>query len=70
MRMDQEGTLDATDVVNRYSIDALTAILKNYGEVKGAYRVAEQIIAARQENKIETTQALIAVLKPLIQNVF
>lgn len=70
MRMDQEGTLDATDVVNRYSIDALTAILKNYGEVKGAYRVAEQIIAARQENKIETTQALIAVLKPLIPERF
>ncbi len=70
MRMDQEGTLDATDVVNRYSIDALTAILKNYGEVKGAYRVAEQIIAAREESKIETTQALIAVLKPLIPERF
>ena len=70
MRMDQEGTLDATDVVNRYSIDALTAMLKNYGEVKGAYRVAEQIIAAREESKIETTQALIAVLKPLIPERF
>lgn len=70
MRMDQEGTLDATDVVNRYSIDTLTAILKNYGEVKGAYRVAEQIIAAREESKIETTQALIAVLKPLIPERF
>lgn len=70
MRMDQEGELDAAQVVNTYSTAALTALLKNYGEVKGAYRVAEQIIAAREESKIETTQALIAVLKPLIPERF
>jgi 16S rRNA (cytosine1402-N4)-methyltransferase len=70
MRMDQEGELDATKVVNQYSLEALTAILKNYGEVKGAYRIAEQIVAAREEQPIVTTQALIELLKPLIPERF
>ena len=70
MRMDQEADLDAAQVVNQYSIEALTAILKGYGEVKGAYRIAEQIVAAREEQPIVTTQALIEVLKPLIPERF
>ena len=70
MRMDQEGELDAMQVVNQYSIEALTAILKNYGEVKGAFRIAEQIVAAREEKPIVTTQALIELLKPLIPERF
>ena len=70
MRMDQEADLDAAQVVNQYSIEALTAILKGYGEVKGAYRTAEQIVAAREEQPIVTTQALIEVLKPLIPERF
>ena len=70
MRMDQEGKLDAAQVVNQYSVEALTAILKNYGEVKGAYRIAEQIVAAREEHSILTTQAFIELLKPLIPERF
>ena len=70
MRMDQEGKLDAAQVVNQYSVEALTAILKNYGEVKGAYRIAEQIVAAREEQSILTTQAFIKLLKPLIPERF
>ena len=70
MRMDQTGKLDAAFVVNKYSIDDLSAIFKNYGEVKGAYRIAEQIVAAREEQSIKTTFALIAVLKPLIPERF
>ena len=70
MRMDQEADLDAAQVVNQYSIEALTAILKGYGEVKGAYKIAEQIIAAREEQSILTTQALIEILKPFIPERF
>ena len=70
MRMDQEGKLDAAQVVNQYSVEALTAILKNYGEVKGAYRIAEQIVAAREEQSILTTQAFIELLKTLIPERF
>ena len=70
MRMDQEADLDAAQVVNQYSVEALTAILKGYGEVKGAYRIAEQIVAAREEQPILTTQALIELLKPFIPERF
>lgn len=70
MRMDQEGNLDAAHVVNKYSLEALVALLKNYGEVKGAYKIAEHIIAAREEQSIKTTQALINVIKPLIPERF
>ena len=70
MRMDQEGKLDAAQVVNQYSVEALTTILKNYGEVKGAYRIAEQIVAAREEQSILTTQTFIDLLKPLIPERF
>ncbi len=70
MRMDQEAELDARQVVNTYSLDALTALLKNNGEVKGAYRIAEHIVNAREEKKIATTQELIAVVKPLVPERF
>jgi len=70
MRMDQEGNLDAAHVVNKYSSETLIALLKNYGEVKGAYKIAEHIIAARDEQPIKTTQALIDVIKPLIPERF
>lgn len=70
MRMDQDGNLDAAHVVNKYTLEALIALLKNYGEVKGAYRIAEHIIAAREEQPIKTTQALISIIKPLIPERF
>ena len=70
MRMDQKGAIDASLVVNQYSLEKLTTLLKNYGEVKGAFRIAEQIITSREEKPIVTTYALIEVLKPLIPERF
>lgn len=70
MRMDQNEVLDAAAVVNTYSLEALTQLLKNYGEVKGAYRIAEQIVLARGEQQITTTQGLIDILRPLIPERF
>ena len=70
MRMDQKGAIDASLVVNQYSLEKLTTLLKNYGEVKGAFRIAEQIITSREEKPIVTTHALIEVLKPLIPERF
>lgn len=70
MRMDQQEELDASKVVNTYSLEQLTQIFKNFGEVKGAYRIAEQIVIARENQEIKTTQALIDLLKPLIPERF
>ena len=70
MRMDQTARKSATDIVNGYSLEELTQLFKLYGEVKGAYRVAEQIVATRQHQKIETTFALIEAVRSLIPERF
>ncbi len=62
MRMSQEG-LSAKDIVNTYSKDELAKILFEYGEEKFAWRIAENIIKAREASKIETTLELSQIVK-------
>ncbi len=59
MRMDQRAELMAADVVNTYSLDALTRIIREYGEEPRARRVAERIIESRP---LETTGQLADVV--------
>ena len=66
MRMDQQAEKTAHEVVNTYSVNDLAELFKAYGEVKGAFRVAEQIVFARQSKPICTTKELIEVVQPLI----
>lgn len=70
MRMNRQGALTAAEVINRYSIERLVALFKSYGELKGAYRIAEAIFTARAIQPIQTTEALIKVVKPLIPERF
>ncbi len=58
MRMDQSKPLTAYEVVNHYSLEALTKIFKEYGEIPYAYHLAQKIITARQEAPIESAKAL------------
>lgn len=44
MRMNQEQDLDAEKVVNTYSEQELTRILKEYGEERYAYAIAKAIV--------------------------
>lgn len=60
MRMNQQQSLSAYEVVNEYPYDKLISILKNYGEEKYAVKIAKGIIAARP---IETTLELTEVIK-------
>lgn len=55
MRMNTLADLDASQVVESYSLEALTKIFRDYGEVDGAGKVASAIISARDNKKIETT---------------
>lgn len=69
MRMgsQSEDTLDAAEIVNRYPEDALTKILKQYGDEPHARRIARAIVAERAERPLETTgdlRALIERAKP------
>ena len=47
MRMNQEQDLDAEKVVNTYSEQELTRILKEYGEERYAYAIAKAIVKKR-----------------------
>ena len=47
MRMDATSGLTAADVLNTYSVDDLTRILREYGEERYARRIAERIVAER-----------------------
>ncbi len=66
MRMDQRAAFSAYDVVNDYSLDALHAVIKGYGEERWSKRIATFIVEARQEKPIETTYELVDIIKRAI----
>ena len=65
MRMSQKGK-SAADIVNTYSKNELAAIISRYGEEKFADRVANAIVKAREEEKIETTLRLAEIVSSAI----
>jgi len=65
MRMSQSG-FSAKDLVNTYSIDQLTAVLRDYGEERFAYRIACRIAKEREVKPIETTLELAEVIKSAV----
>jgi len=63
MRMNQNGALSAEVLVNDYSENELIRILKMYGEINNARRVASEIVRARTSKRLETTFELMDALK-------
>lgn len=63
MRMNQEQSLTAYDVVNGYSEKDLTRIFFEYGEEKFSKKIAWNIIKRREEKPIETTGELVEIIK-------
>lgn len=63
MRMNQRGKLTAADVVNKYSVEELTRILGDWGEVETPWKVANCIVRARA-TAIQTTSQLVEAVKP------
>jgi 16S rRNA (cytosine1402-N4)-methyltransferase len=47
MRMDRSKGMTAEEVVNTYDKDNLAELLKKYGEVRGAHRIASRLIEHR-----------------------
>lgn len=66
MRMDTQEDFSAFDVVNKYSLEKLTNIIKNYGEEPFAYKIASKIVSFRKDKVIETTKQL----KDIIESCF
>ncbi|SHK72742.1 16S rRNA (cytosine1402-N4)-methyltransferase [Maribacter aquivivus] len=66
MRMSKRNTLSAFEVVNKYSYDDLRKVLFEYGDIRNANAMAKVIVASREEEQIQTTDALKTVLKQFL----
>lgn len=62
MRMDQNGSLSAYQVVNEYEEGQLANVLFQYGELRNAKALAKKIVEERKNNPIKTTDQLKKVL--------
>ncbi|MEX1132025.1 MAG: 16S rRNA (cytosine(1402)-N(4))-methyltransferase RsmH [Flavobacteriales bacterium] len=65
MRMDHRASRTAAQLLNDLDETSLTQLLRHYGEVDGAHRVARQLIRANAETRIGTTFQLVEALKPV-----
>lgn len=63
MRMDQEQSKDAWQVVNTYPYQDLVRILREYGEERYTVQIARAIEHRRQEGPIDTTFQLVDVIR-------
>ena len=66
MRMDQRQEVTAATIVNTYSKEELTRILRDYAEEKWASRIADIILEHRAQKPIETTGELVACVDAAI----
>jgi len=62
MRMNQDSSFSAYDVVNNYSEDELTRIFFEYGEEKYSRSIARNIVKYRENKSIETTLELVDII--------
>lgn len=63
MRMDQEASVSAKEVLNTYEATKLHKILGIYGEIKNAKTLANAIVSERSAKPFETTEEFTAFLK-------
>lgn len=62
MRMDQQESLSAIEVVNDYSYEQLKEVFYQYGEEKRSSSIASKIVSERKKKKIETTTELTNII--------
>lgn len=66
MRMDTTASLTAADVLNTYSEDALTRILRDFGEERFARKIARSIVARRADEPWRTSAPLVDLVRACI----
>ncbi len=66
MRMNREGGFTAKDIVNTYSQQDLERILRMYGEVDNAKKIAQLIVSAREKALLATTGDLGNAISPAL----
>lgn len=68
MRMNQESTLSAYEVVNNYDEEDLKRVFYQYGELRQAPAMARVIVEAREYENIKTSEQLKSVLKRFLNH--
>ncbi|MBO4393317.1 MAG: 16S rRNA (cytosine(1402)-N(4))-methyltransferase RsmH [Spirochaetales bacterium] len=68
MRLNIDGELDASDVVNDYDETALANLIFNYGEERYSRRIAAAICRYRQSKRIEYTNELADIIWDAVPN--
>jgi len=66
MRMDSTTGRTAADILNTYSVDDLTRILRSYGEERYARRIAQRIVAEREVAPWTTSERLVETVRAAI----
>jgi len=67
MRMDQNSSLSAYEVINTYEEQAIRQVLWQYGELRNAPKMARLIVEARKEEPIKTSSQLKEIIDPCLQ---
>ncbi len=65
MRMNQNATLSAFNVINEYEAEILYKIFREYGEIKSVGRLVKSIIENRVTKPINTTFELVDIISNL-----
>ena len=60
MRMNQDMNLSAADILNTYSQQQLKNIFEQYGEIKNAWKLAQNIVEYRKNNVLKTSENFVA----------
>ncbi|MDY3048642.1 MAG: 16S rRNA (cytosine(1402)-N(4))-methyltransferase RsmH [Rothia sp. (in: high G+C Gram-positive bacteria)] len=66
MRMDKTEELTAAQVVNSYDEASLRRIIRQWGEEKFASRIAQAIVAGREQEPYQTTGQLVATIQKAV----
>lgn len=66
MRMDRSSPIDAREIINHYSENALKEVLWKYGEEKFAPKIAARIVKEREKGEITTTGQLVSIIRAAI----
>lgn len=61
-----EDGLTAADIVNSWTKDEIGTLIKEYGEEKFSWRIADEIISARKSARIVSTFDLVAIIKKAV----
>ena len=66
MRYDTSTRVPAYEIVNSFSKDALTDIIRTYGEERYARAIAERIVTERKKERIYTTRQLAELIERMV----